>query len=130
MRSPKAGATLAPLWMRGDSGLRRASLSGRSGAPEACREQAGSGPACSGAGSRDRADHLADLVVGLTDLLLGDEQGRRQDQRVADGPQHDVMVVERAVDPGEAALAHLVRQWRQIDAGGETNGADIDHVGL
>ena len=60
---------------------------------------------------RCRADHLRDLFDDLADLVLGDDQGRGQAQRVAGHPHHQIIVVEGAVEPGEAALA-----WRkQID---------------
>src|SRR5262245_56031163 len=117
MRSPKAEASLAPLLIRGDSVADAARLLTPIRPIAACRGQAGSVPARSVQGLRDGADDLADLVHDLADLVLGDDQGRSQRQRVADGPQHDVVVVEGAVEPGETALAHPVRGWRKVDAG-------------
>jgi len=57
---------------------------------------------------RHRADHLGDLADDFADLVFADDQRRRQRQGVAGDPQHQVVVVERAVERVEAALARQV----------------------
>src|SRR5258708_31825309 len=79
---------------------------------------------------RHRADHLRDLLDNFADLVFADDQGRRQRQRIAGDAQHQVVVVERAVQAVETALARLLRAWRQIDARGQPDGADVHHIRL
>ena len=55
---------------------------------------------------------------------------RRQRQGVAGDAQHQVVVVEGAVERVEAALAGQVRTRREVDAGGQAHGADVHHVRL
>ena len=56
-----------------------------------------------------RADHLGDLLDDLADLILADDQRRGQRQGVTGDAHHQVVVVERAVQPVETALARQVR---------------------
>ena len=65
---------------------------------------------------RHRADHLRDLLDNFADLVFADDQRRRQRQRIAGDAQHQVVVVERAVQAVETALARLLRARREIDA--------------
>src|SRR5258707_6217701 len=79
---------------------------------------------------RHRADHLRDLLDDFADLVFADDQWRRQRQRIAGDAQHQVVVVERAVQAVETALARLLRARRQIDARRQAYGADVHHIRL
>src|SRR6266581_3233859 len=81
-------------------------------------------------GSSRGADHLGDLVDDFADLVLADDQRRGQRQRIAGNPQHQIVVVEGAVQPDETALARQVRDRGEVDAGGEADGADIYYTRL
>ena len=58
---------------------------------------------------RYRADHLGDPLDDLADLILADDQRRGQREAVTGDAQHHLVVVERAVQRVEAALAGQVR---------------------
>src|SRR5258705_5444061 len=79
---------------------------------------------------RHRADPLRDLLDNFADLVFADDQGRRQRQRIASDTQHQVVVVERAVQAVEPALAGLLRARREIDACGQPDGADVHYIRL
>src|ERR1700726_3667465 len=72
---------------------------------------------------RDRADHLGDLLADLADLVFADDQWWGQRQRIAGDAQHQVVVVEGAVQRVEAALAGQVRARREVDARCQADGA-------
>src|ERR1700688_259115 len=74
------------------------------------------------------ADHLGNLVDDLADLVFADDQRRGQRQGIAGDAQHQVVVEKCAVEPVKAPLARKVRTRRQVDAGGQPDGADVQHV--
>src|SRR3954471_23541377 len=63
-----------------------------------------------------RPDHLRHLVDDLADLILGDDQRRRQHQGVAGDAEHQVVVMEGAVEAVKAALARRLRAGCEVDA--------------
>ena len=67
--------------------------------------------------SRHRADDLRELVGDLADLVLGDDQGRREGDGVA-GDAHHQALVETAIHGLEGARAD------RVGAGGEVDGAN------
>src|ERR1700709_2336962 len=78
--------------------------------------------------SSHRSDHLCHLLDDFADLVLGDDQRRRQGQGVAGDAEHQIVVVEGAVEAVEAALARRVRAGREVDAGGQADRADVHHI--
>ena len=59
---------------------------------------------------------------------LGDDQRRAHGERVADGAEHDAVLVEAAFQRLEAALADGVGLAGEIDADGQADRADVEHV--
>src|SRR6516165_7906515 len=140
---PPCATTLALMLIRGVScflgtvgtAQEASSCSGRSMPPPALtrggelsagvRFEKASGP------SGHSPNDLADLLHDLADLVFADDQRRRQRQRVAGDPQHQVVVVEGVRHGVVTALADQVGRSRcKVDARGQADGADVEHVGL
>ena len=71
---------------------------------------------------------LADLVEDLADLRFGDDQRRAHRDGIARRAEHQTVLVERTFQRLEAALADGVGPAGEIDADGQANRADIEHV--
>ena len=72
---------------------------------------------------------LRNLDEHLADLRLAHDQRRRQRERVAGDADHQALVVEGAVHRLGGARAQCTGTRREIDAGREPHGADIEHAG-
>src|SRR5678815_3362 len=80
-------------------------------------------------GSVHLPDHLADLLEDLADLVLGDDQRRRERDGVAGNAEHQAVLVEGAFHRVIGALAIGVGARREIDRRHEAERTDIEHAG-
>src|SRR5665647_406956 len=79
-------------------------------------------------GLRHLLDDLGDLVEDFADLRFGDDQRRAHGDGVAGNAEHDAVVVEAVFERLVAAQANSIRLAGEIDAGHQTDSADIEHV--
>src|SRR5262245_63551552 len=78
--------------------------------------------------SGHRLDDAAELVEHFADLTFTHDQWRAESERIAHGAERDVVLEEAELERVHTALADSVGPAREIDAGGEAHGADIEHV--
>ena len=55
-------------------------------------------------------------------------QGRGQHQRIADRADHQILVEEGGIEGARPAQARRTVDRGQVDAGGEADGPDVDHM--
>src|SRR4249919_1967489 len=81
---------------------------------------------------RERSGHglddVAELVEHFPDLAFAHDQWRAERERIADGTEHDIVLEKAEIERVHAALADSVGPACEIDADGEADRADIEHV--